>query len=1221
MWRTFALALLALVLCPLALSLRKVKLGELAMKLLRCLIIGTSSRFCRCEISKMDSPSRFRANATSPRSIWIASDEVNTLEPTGVIRALFSILTVLRIGTFSKITFSVIQGIVISVVNVVKRAAIHDYAVHEDRWSHIVFPACIKSLSQCGPHSLPFPLRKENKVLNIDYRSLSFRKWNQAVRLVKRLNDLVAFHGGFHRCTSNALRFSRYFSIIALLFLAPFSYSQTTVSGTITDVPDGQAWFGGTFYFTFRVSPSSPTGPYFNNGVPFSIQQTVSGTLDGSGHYSVSVPSNSSITPSGSTWDLTVCPQATSPCFTQQSVIVTGATLTVSPTPPSIRINMGSPPPTTRAYTDTELVAGVLGQQYFNLVSAGIRICSTLPCGWTAISFSGTLPVSQGGTGNISNANHGVLIGENFNPISAAQPTGNSQCLLSAPVNGTTTDPAFSNACGLKPALPNDPIQYVSANGNDANDGLSWGSAKLTVYAALLALPGGSAGVAGYGTVLLSGTVAYGGPAANQGMWIMGGGDANFASPPSGWLKKITSNTINIECAFPLFQTSGGHTPACSMTGGGNTDLVHPAIWLSSTTGINFKNIGLSNFLNTYIKVGIDSNNNRAGTGGTSSISFDGVAWNHGLCRFGGGPGMDIGLNSFWIWIQNITGTGCDFGELSIAAPGSNGLVRLANVVTVNLTAPSSITAGANQWITITNATDPSFNGSFVVQSAPSSTQFTYNQIGPNATSGNGQVVTAAKAAINNDSGGGTGGSGLIFIDRFQINSGNIRYVNGTNGGGFYVRNGDYEGDGSSLDAPIVLVVSGTTPTNIVVDNVEISDPSTPIPGVQVDNFTRPVVIVSRVDAGVKGPATLLQGTQPYDQTITMTKSGQAGFDTFGRLSAGGIDVARRLFGPVSVVSPNLAATNPTSWTYVVGAGTITSNFPSPDSLTNAGHATSNSGLSIAAFYQLNNTPLVVGDAYIYGVWQRVNSGSGTVAFPRFSLQNGGFGNGDTCATGAASTLFPSEFSDGQWIWMSGICKIYTAPVNAGILFAGDVNNPQTIDFYGPTLIKIPAGTKSDDELYEIALNLMPYNPAAAAGDVSLFTNQPFRVNGPIRSVQQIADQGTACTNGELALSAGWQSTGAATVTAVAGNGQTCSWTITTGTTTAANPTVADTLTNVLPAATTVCELNIHGGSHTPAAGEGFTQTALSATTPIFTFIGTPTAGGTTYFVTRRCGP
>jgi hypothetical protein len=127
--------------------------------------------------------------------------------------------------------------------------------------------------------------------------------------------------------------------------------------------------------------------------------------------------------------------------------------------------------------------------------------------------------------------------------------------------------------------------------------------------------------------------------------------------------------------------------------------------------------------------------------------------------------------------------------------------------------------------------------------------------------------------------------------------------------------------------------------------------------------------------------------------------------------------------------------------------------------------------------------------------------------------------------------------------------------------------------------------------------------------------------NGLVTASNNLLTLGTVCTNGEIALSAGWQSTGSATVTAVAGTGQTCSWTITTGTTTAANPTVTDTLTNALPTATTVCELNIHGGTHVAVAGESFNQTTLSATAPIFTANFIPTAAGTTYFVTRRCGP
>jgi len=86
--------------------------------------------------------------------------------------------------------------------------------------------------------------------------------------------------------------------------------------------------------------------------------------------------------------------------------------------------------------------------------------------------------------------------------------------------------------------------------------------------------------------------------------------------------------------------------------------------------------------------------------------------------------------------------------------------------------------------------------------------------------------------------------------------------------------------------------------------------------------------------------------------------------------------------------------------------------------------------------------------------------------------------------------------------------------------------------------------------------------------------------NKTYRGTLVTSDQGTACTNGELALSAGWGTT--ATVTAVVGISQTCKWTITSaGTGQAANPTVTDTLTNALPSASVVCEMRMTGGTGT----------------------------------------
>lgn len=119
-----------------------------------------------------------------------------------------------------------------------------------------------------------------------------------------------------------------------------------------------------------------------------------------------------------------------------------------------------------------------------------------------------------------------------------------------------------------------------------------------------------------------------------------------------------------------------------------------------------------------------------------------------------------------------------------------------------------------------------------------------------------------------------------------------------------------------------------------------------------------------------------------------------------------------------------------------------------------------------------------------------------------------------------------------------------------------------------------------------------------------------------LRETLHISDQGAVCTNGELVLSAGWGTT--ATVTTVVGIGQTCEWTLTSsGTGQAASPTITDTLTNALPTATTVCEMRMVGGSGTATLID---QTTLSATVPIFTFLGTPVAAST-YKVLRRCGP
>jgi hypothetical protein len=54
--------------------------------------------------------------------------------------------------------------------------------------------------------------------------------------------------------------------------------------------------------------------------------------------------------------------------------------------------------------------------------------------------------------------------------------------------NGNVVATTSGPVGAMKPAISN-AIQYVTTTGNDANDGLSWGTAKATIQAAVNALP------------------------------------------------------------------------------------------------------------------------------------------------------------------------------------------------------------------------------------------------------------------------------------------------------------------------------------------------------------------------------------------------------------------------------------------------------------------------------------------------------------------------------------------------------------------------------------------------------------------------------------------------------------------------------------------------------------------------------------------------------------
>lgn len=178
---------------------------------------------------------------------------------------------------------------------------------------------------------------------------------------------------------------------------------------------------------------------------------------------------------------------------------------------------------------------------------------------------------------------------------------------LGSPLFSKTGNEALKSVVG-------DAIQYVSPTGNDANDGLSWGTSKATIYGAIIALPGGSSNVMGSGTIFaMPNSVAH--PTAGCGIWLMGGGDPNYASPPACWIK-YTGGAIEL---VGVGATTPGilvqDIPYVPIVGGSTADRNHPSLWISGMQGTFIaRNVAFSGSQRPIV-FGECSNNSRTTVG------------------------------------------------------------------------------------------------------------------------------------------------------------------------------------------------------------------------------------------------------------------------------------------------------------------------------------------------------------------------------------------------------------------------------------------------------------------------------------------------------------------------------------------------------------------------------------------------------------------------------
>ena len=125
-----------------------------------------------------------------------------------------------------------------------------------------------------------------------------------------------------------------------------------------------------------------------------------------------------------------------------------------------------------------------------------------------------------GAAGNLSSELYGTQIATTLKTV----------VLPCVPGSSCAGGGGSSPNAAMKPGA-SDAIQYVSPNGNDSNDGLSIGTAKLTIMAGYDALGQGG------GTIYISGSStssAYCTSTAGQGIWIMGSGRPELLQSAGG---------------------------------------------------------------------------------------------------------------------------------------------------------------------------------------------------------------------------------------------------------------------------------------------------------------------------------------------------------------------------------------------------------------------------------------------------------------------------------------------------------------------------------------------------------------------------------------------------------------------------------------------------------------------------------------------------------------
>lgn len=316
----------------------------------------------------------------------------------------------------------------------------------------------------------------------------------------------------------------------------------------------------------------------------------------------------------------------------------------------------------------------------------------------------------------------------------------------------------------------------------------------------------------------------------------------------------------------------------------------------------------------------------------------------------------------------------------------------------------------------------------------------------------------------------------LINIERNVWSGGGLKYYPGS-GYGIVTMSHVIAEAAYTQTAPIFWVVGSHGNLYARITDCDTADASLPagMQTVQIDSDTDLYSGNIVVDHGkVNGPATIIGSYAQEGKTNNLHAKKQMGFSD-GSVW-GSTDAFRRNYAPTFVPYTNIVSgALPADAAWVTG----------PNGMTNAVTGTSTSSGIQSFRLQTTSLPLAVGDWILFGTWMRVTNGY---------FQNGSVGQcfltinaGNKFRNGLSALSAVPKFHHDGWQWLWNFNQITNASVSPDSIYTTVnyyTNSP--IEVWNPTVIRIPAGEMTENDVAELATHMSGWPATVAAGSVAM---------------------------------------------------------------------------------------------------------------------------------------